>query len=101
MSFERRFTVVGEAEDGQSGVQVVADEQPDAVILDVMMPVMDGLEAIAPMRQQAPDAKIVVLSSDPAFRQSAMDHGAHGFHEKGEPFDAIADTIVRLVQGAA
>ena len=54
--------VVGEASNGRDGVRVVQETRPDLVLLDLSMPDMDGLEAIPLMREQAPMARVVVLS---------------------------------------
>ena len=55
--------VVGEAADGASGVEVTALQMPDIVVLDVSMPVMDGIAALPWIRDTVPDAKIVMLSA--------------------------------------
>ncbi|HEX5268047.1 MAG TPA: response regulator [Acidimicrobiales bacterium] len=57
------FEIVGEAVDGRAGIEVVAGHQPDAVILDVMMPVMNGLDALPEIRRVAPGTPVVLYSS--------------------------------------
>ena len=94
---DRRVTVVGEADNGQEGIRVVTDRRPNAILLDVSMPVMDGLESIPALREVAPDARIIVLSSDPARHDEAVDAGADGFHDKWDEFENVFATIVRLV----
>lgn len=56
------FTVVGEAANGVEAIELAAQTQPDYVLLDLAMPVMDGLEAISHIRRVAPNTKIAVLS---------------------------------------
>lgn len=92
-----RLTVVGEAEDGEQAVKVVREERPDIVILDVMMPVMDGIEAIPPILESSPDTKIIMYSAYAESREEAMERGAHGWCLKGEPWDTMADIIFDLV----
>jgi DNA-binding NarL/FixJ family response regulator len=81
------FTVVGEAADGKAGVEVAATHQPDVVLLDIAMPVLDGLQALPLIRKQCPESVVVVLSgfgSDSRAAQMALELGAHGFLNKGE-----------------
>lgn len=58
-----RFVVVGEAVNGAEAIDKAADLQPDIVVLDQMMPVMSGLEAMPHIRRAAPEAKIVLFSA--------------------------------------
>jgi DNA-binding NarL/FixJ family response regulator len=83
---EPGMEVVGEAVDGLHAVAVVRQAQPDAVILDVEMPVMDGLQALPGLLDAAPGAKIVVFSSrlEPNAEESARRRGAAGFFLKGQ-----------------
>src|SRR5437588_12716538 len=57
-----RFQVVAEASNGAEAVRLAEEHQPDAVVLDLMMPVMDGGTALPKIRQVAPKAAVVVLS---------------------------------------
>ena len=83
---EPDFTVVAEAEDGASGVEAVAAYKPHLVLLDIAMPVMDGLQALTLIREDSPGSIVVMLS---AFTGSsgaidrALALGAHGYIEKG------------------
>lgn len=58
-----RFVVVGEAADGAEAIDLASELQPDIVVLDQMMPVMSGLEAMPRIRQVAPGAKVVLFSA--------------------------------------
>lgn len=64
-----RFCVVGEAENGERAIDQVVALKPDVVLLDLAMPVMDGLAAIPYIRAGAPETKIIVLSG---FEKNAM-----------------------------
>jgi DNA-binding NarL/FixJ family response regulator len=82
---EDDFTVVGEAADGRAGVEVADTHQPDVVLLDIAMPVLDGLQALPLLRKKCPGAILVVLSgfgSDSLAAQKALELGAHGFLNK-------------------
>jgi DNA-binding NarL/FixJ family response regulator len=82
--------VVGEAGDGQAGVDVVRAERPDVVLLDLAMPVMDGVEALPIIRKLVPDARIIVLSAFAgAVREQVLEWGADGYLMKGTPLKKI------------
>jgi DNA-binding NarL/FixJ family response regulator len=87
--------VVGEAATGREGVDGVRETQPDVVLLDLSMPDMDGLEAIPLMREQAPNARLVVLSGHEAGRVSleALDQGATRYVNKAADVEAIRATV--------
>ncbi len=75
------FTVVGEAENGLDGVEQARALQPDLVVLDVDMPVMNGVEAVRLIREQVPATKVVMLtvSEDEDDLFDAIRYGAHGY----------------------
>jgi DNA-binding NarL/FixJ family response regulator len=82
--------VVGEAGDGKAGVDVVRLERPDVVLLDLAMPVMDGIEALPLIRELVPDAQIIVLSAfGGAVSEQVLDSGADGYLLKGTPLKEI------------
>ena len=90
--------VIGEAMDGQEAVNLTATRQPDVVIMDVRMPVMDGLEATRRIKSQTPGVKVVVLTLHAEYQAAALAAGADVFLVKGGPteafWDAICDTRV-------
>ncbi|MGZ4144230.1 MAG: ATP-binding response regulator [Actinomycetota bacterium] len=92
------FEVVGEAGDGESALSLVLQERPDAVLLDLAMPLMDGLQVIPEIRAGSPDTKILVLSGFTAteMRPEAFRLGAHGYLEKGASPDRLIGTLRRL-----
>lgn len=98
-----RFEVVGEASDGQEGIEVVTATEPDAVVLDLAMPVMDGLEALPRIRAAAPGAKIVILTGFDEASLSGDDVyvNADGFVEKGVAFEHLCDTLARACDADA
>lgn len=90
------FTVVGEAADGAEGVRLAAELEPDVVLLDLSMPVMDGLTALRHLHAGQPRTKVVVLSgygSDQAGAE-AMAAGATAYVEKG----GSARQLVRMLR---
>ena len=93
-----RFAVVGEASDGAEAVQLSSDKRPDVLLLDLAMPVMDGLQAIPEVRSRSPQTKIVVLSGFSRGRlgEEVVSVGASAYLEKGEALETIADALVEL-----
>ncbi|MGH3440909.1 MAG: response regulator transcription factor [Nitriliruptorales bacterium] len=89
--------VVGEAANGLEAVEVAGEYRPDVVILDIMMPEMDGIEAIPGILDASPESRIVMYSAYAESREAAMEKGAHGWCLKGEPWDAMAAEIRRVV----
>jgi DNA-binding NarL/FixJ family response regulator len=76
LEFDAEFVVVGEAGNGEEAVRLCAEHQPDLVVLDIAMPVMDGMDALKQLRQVAPLAKIVMYS---AYDSGWLAERARGF----------------------
>jgi DNA-binding NarL/FixJ family response regulator len=91
--------VVAEAADGRAGIEVVGDTQPDVVLLDLAMPVLDGRAALPHIRRDAPAARIIVLSGFGAdlLSDDLIALGADGYIEKGHSLRRI----VQYVEDAA
>lgn len=95
--------VVGEAGDGAEAVKIVTELQPNALVLDLAMPVMDGFEAIPEVRRAAPETKIIVLSGFDRGHMSerALKLGADMYFEKGISFFDLAAKVVGTCPGRA
>lgn len=93
------FEVVGEAGDGREGIDAATALQPDIVLLDVSMPVMDGLEALPRIVASAPDATVVMLSgfSEKRLGGEAAAGGAAAYLEKGLPPDALVQRLLEVL----
>lgn len=92
-----RFTIVGEATDGAEAVEMARTLRPDALVLDLGMPRMDGVTAIPQILESTPSTKIVVLSGFVEMAPDVLRAGAHGFFEKTAPPQELAATIADLV----
>ena len=92
------FEVVGEAEDGLEGVEKARALRPDLVVMDVEMPVMNGVEAVRLIREQLPAIKIVMLtvSESDDYLFDAIRNGAHGYLLKDMRPDQLYD-LLRVV----
>lgn len=94
------FEVVGQARDGGEAIEVCREHQPDVVILDLRMPVMDGFTALPHLRRECPDAKVIVFSAETAteHRDRALELGAVGYLQKGQALPGLADEVVRILE---
>ena len=92
---EASLEVIGRAANGAVAVELAADLQPDVVLMDLSMPSVDGFEATAMVREQAPEAAIVVLtgSDDPADQERARAAGAAGYITKDRILGELVATI--------
>jgi len=92
LEVDDHFKVVGEAADGLHAVRLAGELQPNAIILDVLMPNMSGMEALPLIRDAAPDAVVVVVSALPArvHEDGACFLGAAAYITKERLADAAA-----------
>ncbi|MGI9015594.1 MAG: response regulator [Euzebya sp.] len=95
--------LVGTAADGAQGVEQAHELQPDVVLMDLAMPVMDGIQATTAIRAATPATRVVVLTSMGAREQitQALDAGADGYLFKHAEPEEIARAIRTAVQGGA
>jgi DNA-binding NarL/FixJ family response regulator len=84
LSSRNDFKVCGEAEDGKEAIEKTRELEPDLIILDIAMPVLDGFSAIREIRKFMPDVSVLLLSMHRGKRaiQEAKLLGAHGFVSK-------------------
>ena len=93
--------VVGEAEDGRRAVELVAELQPDVVLMDLLMPVMDGIAATAEIKASWPDVEVVALTSfiEEERVTAALEAGATGYLLKDADADDVAIAVRRAQAG--
>lgn len=90
-----KIKVVGEAPNGREVLQMVANQQPDVILMDAQMPVMDGIEATRAIKANWAQVKIIVLTIYSAQEQAAMAAGADAFLLKGCPAEKLIDAILK------
>ena len=93
--------IVGEAENGKIAVERSLLLKPDIILMDIRMPVMDGVAAIGILNQKAPEIKILVLTTfdDDEYVIQAMTQGAKGYLLKDTPSQELAQAIRSIDRG--
>ena len=88
--------VVGEAINGSDAIEQAVKLQPDVMLMDIRMPVMDGLEATQRIKETWPDVKVIILTMYPYYERQALAAGADCFLVKGDKTQSIQDAILSL-----
>ena len=98
---EGTFRVVGECSNGEEAVQATQDLNPDVIIMDLMMPMMNGADATMAILEKMPDAKIIVLTSfgSSAEMAKAIKAGAVGALLKESPSEELISAINAVMEG--
>jgi len=99
LSTDGRIEVVGRAADGRAALELAREHRPQVVLMDIAMPVMDGIEATGAIRGELPGTSVIVLtgSEAPQDISRARAAGAAGYVTK----DQIAGDLVRAILDAA
>jgi two-component system, NarL family, response regulator LiaR len=94
------MVLAGEAGNGQEALDLCQQVHPDVVLMDIAMPVMDGLTATGIIAQQYPEIAVIILTSSSSGEQQQEAHhaGASGYLHKSVDGDTIADVIRVAVQ---
>jgi DNA-binding NarL/FixJ family response regulator len=98
LSRQEGFEIVGEARDGLEAAALAQTHKPDVVVMDVLMPVLDGFEATRRILAQDPGASIIALSAyaDRSIVARAVDAGALGYVLKESSFEELVDAILTV-----
>jgi DNA-binding NarL/FixJ family response regulator len=97
-----RLSVVGVAEDGLEAIELVEELAPEAVVIDLHMPRLDGVSAVARLRQDHPAICLIAMTADetPALHRAVADAGADAVLLKDDLFGSLAQRIVAARQRA-
>lgn len=103
LNAEPDMMVVGEAGDGAASLAIVADRQPDVVLLDINMPTMGGLEALGALRKIAPKSRVLILTmhDDQTYLRQALAQGAAGYVLKQAADTELLTAIRTVYHGGA
>ncbi len=101
LELEPDLKVVGEAQDGRQAIALVKKLQPDVVVMDIAMPLLNGLEATRQVRKLFPTTKVLMLSAhnDDAYVKNATEAGAMGFLLKQTSAHDVCHAIREIHQG--
>ncbi len=99
LALDPELEVVGEAANGAEALRLAHEQKPDVVLMDLLMPVMDGIAATAAIRRELPDVEVIALTSvlEDSAVYGAMRAGAIGYLLK----DTEADELSRAIKAAA
>ena len=100
LSFEKDIEVIGEAENGEEAVFIVKESRPDIVLMDINMPIKDGIKATEEISILVPETSVVMISvqGDQEYLKKAMTAGARDFIVKPFTGDDLTETIMRVYE---
>jgi len=92
--------IAGEAKNGREGFELFKNERPDLVLLDIKMPVMDGMEALKFILGEDPEARVAMLTSEksPDFSKDSLFAGAGYYLAKHKSPDEIKATLQEIIK---
>jgi DNA-binding NarL/FixJ family response regulator len=98
---ERDIEIIAEAGDGRRVLELTRQLRPDVVVMDIAMPLLNGIEATRQILHELPDTRILILSahSDDAYVEQVMALGAKGYLIKQSAAHVLAESIRRVHQG--
>lgn len=103
ISQDERYQIVGSAGDGRESLQIFSDVQPDFVILDLMLPGLNGTDVMRQFLREKPDVRVLVVSGHPSEEtvRSVLKAGAHGFIEKNAPIEFLRQSVTQVSGGGS
>jgi two-component system, NarL family, response regulator LiaR len=103
LSEDERVEVVGIAQNGAEAVELAAELQPDVILMDLMMPVMDGLEATREIRKRSLKSQILILTGTdaPMSSEEVAEAGASGYLRKEQSIEDLRSVFLEAASLAA
>lgn len=97
-----KYTVVGTAEDGKELVEAAIRLKPDLIILDITMPLLNGIDAARAIRKRLPQVKLlfVTMHTGPTYLQAALEAGANGYAVKSSSRKEILAAVEKVLGGS-
>ncbi|MHB8126220.1 MAG: response regulator transcription factor [Desulfitobacteriaceae bacterium] len=101
LEIEADFQVIGTASNGQEALEMCRKEKPDLVLMDIRMPVMDGVLGTKLIKSHFKDIKVVILTTfkDDEYIKEALKSGAEGYILKNQPADSIIESLRAVNKG--
>lgn len=101
LELESDLKIIGEAENGENAIKLVHELHPDVILMDIRMPMMDGVAATKQIMTQFPQTKILVLTTfdDDEYVKAALKNGAIGYLLKDTPSEELAIAIRAVNKG--
>ena len=101
LSLDPELEVIGEASDGREALELARELRPDVVLMDLLMPVMDGIEAIGALKAEMPDIEVIALTSvlEDASVIGAIRAGAVGYLLKNTRAEELIEAIKAAAEG--
>jgi two-component system, NarL family, response regulator NreC len=98
---DKDMQVAGEAADGREAVRLAAELQPDIVIIDIGMPLLNGIDATAQILRETPDIGVIILSmhADESYIMRALNAGAKGYLLKDSADDDLPKAVRTVAEG--
>ena len=100
LSFEKKIEVIGEAENGEEAVFIAKEARPDIVLMDINMPVVDGIRATEEITLSVPESTVIIMSvqGEMEYVRKAMTAGARDFLTKPFNGDELSNTIIKTFE---
>lgn len=97
-----KYAVVGTAEDGRALVEAAVRLSPDLIILDITMPILNGIDAAREIRKRLPQVKLlfVTMHNGPTYLQAALEAGADGYALKSSGRNEILAAVEKVLEGS-
>ncbi len=96
-----KYDVVGTAENGQALVEAALQLKPDLVILDITMPILNGIDAAREIRKRLPQVKLLffTMHTSPTYLQAALEAGANGYAVKSSDREKLLAAVETVLRG--